>query len=108
MVKALKKAWKEFSSKEPGSRFQVTFRENQRERGSAWKRVALIVAGVLLILVGVVALVAPGPGLLIGGVGLALIARESEVLSRALDRFELFVRRLWERVRGRAKPRTGR
>lgn len=108
MVKAIKRAWKHFSAKEPGSRFLETFEENQRERGSAWKRVALIVAGVLLILVGVVALVAPGPGLLIGGVGLALIARESKLLSRALDRFELQVRRLWSRLRRKATPRRDR
>jgi hypothetical protein len=41
----------------------------------------------------------PGPGIPILLVGLALIAQESAVMARFLDRAEIRLRRWWKRVR---------
>jgi UPF0716 family protein affecting phage T7 exclusion len=99
MFSSLKRSTKEFLALAPGRRFCESFERNQRERGSGAKRVAFIALGIVLMLAGVLALVAPGPGLLMIAGGLLLIARESRLLARALDRAELAVRRAWDRSR---------
>ena len=84
----------------PGRRFQERYERKQHEKGSAWKRCAFVCGGVLLTLVGIFFLAVPGPGIPILIVGLALIAQESAVMARLLDRTELRLRRWWKRRRG--------
>jgi Putative transmembrane protein (PGPGW) len=84
----------------PGRRFQERYRRKQREKGSAWKRCGFVLAGIVLTLVGVFFLAVPGPGIPILAVGLALVAQESVVTARLLDRAELRLRRWWKRLRG--------
>ena len=91
--------WDRFVHALPGRRFQDRYRRKQREEGSAWKRCAFVVTGILVSLAGVFFLAVPGPGLLILAVGLALIAQESAMLARSLDRAEIRARRLWKRFR---------
>jgi hypothetical protein len=50
------------------------------------KRLGLTAAGVLLILLGVVLLVLPGPGLLLIAAGLGLLATEFPIVRRFVDR----------------------
>jgi hypothetical protein len=83
----------------PGRRFQERYRRMQEAKGGAWKRCALVCAGVVLVLVGLFFMAVPGPGIPIFAVGLALIAQESQAMARLLDRAELRLRRLWQRVR---------
>jgi putative transmembrane protein PGPGW len=52
-----------------------------------------IVAGTLLLAVGLVMLVAPGPGILVVVVGGALVAEESLCMARFLDWAEAGIRR---------------
>jgi hypothetical protein len=52
-----------------------------------------ILGGTLLFALGLVMLVAPGPGILVVVVGGALIAEESLLMARALDWSEVKIRR---------------
>jgi hypothetical protein len=92
-------SWDRFVHALPGRRFQERYRRMQREKGSAWRRCALVCAGIVLLIVGLFFLAVPGPGIPILAIGLALIAQESAVLARFLDRAELRLRRWWKRLR---------
>lgn len=94
-----KAAWQKFKNRRPGFRFHGMYKEHQKSQTKPWKRVAYIVGGVVVLLVGIVALPAPGPGMLIVALGAGIIARESERLANALDRFEVFLRRKWREMR---------
>jgi hypothetical protein len=83
----------------PGRRFQDRYRRMRAQKGSAWKRCALFIVGIVLTAVGVFFLVVPGPGIPILVVGLALVAQESVTLARLLDRAELKLRAVWKRWR---------
>ena len=85
----------------PGRRFQERYRRMQEAKGGAWKRCALVCAGIVLVLVGLFFMAVPGPGIPIFAIGLALIAQESASTARLLDRAEIRLRRLWKRLRRR-------
>lgn len=93
MLKNLKKQWRHFVSLPAGKRFVTQYEEHRARRSSPWARALAMGAGFLLLAVGLVGLVAPGPGLLGVAFGAALIAREFRWLAKALDRTELFLRR---------------
>ena len=93
------RSWGRFVQGEPGHRFHERYQRKQREKGSAWKRCALVCCGAVLTLVGLFFMAVPGPGIPILLVGLALIAQESAVTARFLDRAELRLRRWWKRLR---------
>ncbi len=93
VFKSLKSAWRRFRSLPPGQRFHTAYLQHRRKHERPATRIAVMAGAVVLILAGIVALVVPGPGLLMIAIGAALIARESAKLSRGLDRVELWVRR---------------
>jgi hypothetical protein len=68
-------------------------------RPHAMRTVLAIGFGLLLLALGLVMLVLPGPGLLVGFAGAALIAGESKVAARLLDRVDLYVARALARWR---------
>ena len=90
----LRKEWRQFKSAKPGTRFVRQYESNQQERSSKWIRAGIIALGVVVILVGAVALPAPGPGILIIAAGVALLARESRWIAERMDSVELKLRRL--------------
>lgn len=90
----LKEDWHTFKSAKPGTRFTRQFESSQRERGSKWTRLAIIALGIGVVVVGLVALPAPGPGILIVAAGAALLARESRWIAEKLDVVEVKARRL--------------
>lgn len=92
-------AWDRFVHSTPGQRFQERYRRRQQQKGSAWKRCAFVGGGILLSLAGIFFLAVPGPGLLILAAGLALVAQESAVMARLLDRAEVRLRRWWRSLR---------
>jgi uncharacterized protein (TIGR02611 family) len=65
------------------------------------RRVAVLVVGLFLLAAGVVLLVLPGPGLLVGMAGLAVLATEFAWARRLLARVRGHARRLSDRVRRR-------
>lgn len=107
MFASLRRSTREFMALPAGERFRTTFERHQRTRRSPARRIAFVAGGVLLIAAGLVALVAPGPGLVMIALGFLLVARESSRLARVLDRLELAARRWWARHRPRRQPRTG-
>lgn len=93
--------WEEFKSSPPGSRFQDVRKKRAEisEGSGALQRWLWVGAGLLLIAVGVVFMAIPGPGTAVLLVGVALIARESMVMARFLDRAELALRPAFLRLR---------
>jgi hypothetical protein len=99
MFDGLKRRWRRLKAGEPGARFQRQYRENRETRKSGLRRWGTVAVGAGLILVGVVALFVPGPGILFIAAGGAVLARESLAVARTLDWVEVRGRRLWRRVR---------
>jgi hypothetical protein len=85
-------SWRDFWRDAPGQRFA---RRHERLNGGARHpagRVLRAMLGVLLVLVGLVFMALPGPGIVPVLAGLALLAGESRRLAERLDRAEVKVR----------------
>ncbi len=92
MFEQLKDRWQRFRARKPGHRFVETYNEGRRGKRSTAGHIGRLIAGVLLSVVGVVLMPAPGPGMLVVVLGLALLAHESLTVARILDAAELRVR----------------
>ncbi len=88
-----KRQWQHFKDTPCGRRFQTRYRMRRSQNGGVTRKILLSSAGTLLILVGVALLVLPGPGLLVMAIGGALIAEESLLAARSLDRLDVFLSR---------------
>lgn len=97
MLERLRESWHQFKDLEPGSRFVEYARQRRRSGEHGARRVLTFAGGMALIIIGAVALVAPGPGMLMVALGAGLIARESITVARALDWLELRLRALKDR-----------
>ena len=100
MFAGFRKRWKRFVSAPRGARFRA-HHERMREGRHALRTVVAVGLGLLLLALGLIMLVLPGPGLLTGIVGAALIAGESLVVARWLDGLDLLAARVWARWRKR-------
>ena len=107
MLEGLKENWRELKDGEPGSRFVDHFERRQERSTSAWKRVALMVVGVALLVAGLFMLIAPGPGILGVFIGGGLIAQEWRTAARVMDWLEVQVRKVTEPAK-RAWDRASR
>jgi hypothetical protein len=96
MLEKWKRSWKAFRNAPPGKRF-LARHQTREDSGSPAGRVAAVALGLVLILVGAVLLVIPGPGLIVIAFGAALVAQEFLWMAKALDRLELGLRR-WYRA----------
>ena len=65
------------------------------------KRIGVLVVGLALLVVGILMLVLPGPGVLVTMAGLALLATEYEWARRLLARVRQHARRITDQVRRR-------
>jgi hypothetical protein len=92
MIESLKKQWQRLRAAPAGRRFQLRYETRKKERKTVARRVLWSGASFLLILVGLVFFALPGPGIVLVGVGAAILARESLTVARLLDRAELAVR----------------
>jgi hypothetical protein len=93
--------WEELTSARPGYRFQSFYDRRQSRRMGSWSpsRVAVLLSGLLMVLVGPLVGVIPGPGgIAVFGLGLALLATEFRPVARLLDRLEMKARRGWTRT----------
>lgn len=97
MLRELKKRWKDFEKASPGERFERMHR-GRKESGLPLGRIAMVIAGVALIVGGVVLLAIPGPGILVIAFGGALLAQQFLWVARGLDRLELLLRKLHRRA----------
>jgi uncharacterized protein (TIGR02611 family) len=105
----MRKHWKELAHGQPGRRFQDRHRR-KHEAGHDPHRALKLGAGIVLVIVGLVLLLVPGPGSVLILVGAAFLAEESLILSRGLDRLEVRLRKLaafastrWRRASTAAK-----
>jgi hypothetical protein len=72
-------------------------RHTERSHSFAW-RCGGVIAGVALVLVGLLQLVMPGPGVLFIAVGGALLAREFHFVAVAMDSAEVRIRAIVKTV----------
>lgn len=96
MFETLKANWQQLRQARPGERFQHYYQRRQRNRSSGALRALLLGTGGLIIVIGVVLMPAPGPGMLIVALGLAMMAGESHSVARVLDAGERRLRALWQ------------
>src|SRR5688572_14867418 len=93
--------WCDFRKGRPGHRFEERFERNHEARSerSSFSRVLKPAAGIVLVAVGVVFCVIPGPGIPFLLIGAGLLADVSRPVARALDRVEVVIRNLitWAR-----------
>jgi hypothetical protein len=107
--KQLRQTWQAFKEAEPGERF-VRLYYRREARPSGWQRSTFLGLGVLLMLIGVVMMAAPGPGTVVFLLGAAVAAQESLRVARVMDRTEVglwraarFARAWWRRRSTAAK-----
>jgi uncharacterized protein (TIGR02611 family) len=94
MIERAKENWRRFKQSKPGHRFQDHHHRCQRGyRSRSYLRGLFGVAwGLLVVVGGVIAVPAPGPGWLIILLGLGVIAGESLFFARSIDRVEVSLR----------------
>jgi uncharacterized protein (TIGR02611 family) len=92
MLTGLKATWRRMARARPGERFQREQQRHRREHRSRVSRITTLVVGLTIMAAGVVALPAPGPGMLVIALGGALVARESALVARMLDGLEVRMR----------------
>jgi len=101
MFSGIKQDWEELKAGEPGHRFQDRYhRRHQRgQDGPAFRKVVVIGFGLVVIGVGVLLLIFPGPGWGTIILGIALMAGESLFLAKILDLGELIIRKMIGKLR---------
>ena len=94
VAERIKAHWQEFKEGKPGHRFQERYHRRQQQGHSLAAKFLYIGLGLVLFIVGLVMLPAPGPGFLVVVPGAALIAEESYVAARTFDAAEVMARRI--------------
>ncbi|MEO8012317.1 MAG: PGPGW domain-containing protein [Dokdonella sp.] len=105
MSGTLRDQWRAFAAQPCGRRFQMRYRQHREKRTGLTRKIIFMSLGVVLMLVGTVMLVLPGPGLLVMIAGAALFAEESKFTALALDRVDLWITRQVMRWRARRAAR---
>jgi len=100
----LRAHFRAFLASRSGTRFRRQHRRRQA-RPHPVRTVLAVIGGVLVFLVGIVMLVTPGPGLLVMAIGAALVAGESLLVARTLDRLDFHASAHWARWRARRSQR---
>lgn len=104
MFNGLREHFRGFLASRSGTRFRRHHRRRQ-VRPHLLHTILAVGGGLLLIVAGIVMLVLPGPGLLVMVIGAALIAGESLLVARLLDRVDFWASvhyRRWRRRRDSA------
>lgn len=93
--------WLEFKNGRPGHRFQDRYERNKERRAerSSFMRFLKPVAGISLIVAGVVFCLIPGPGLPLLLIGAGLMADVSLPVARGLDRLDVWTRAVISRIK---------
>jgi len=94
--------WKKLTRARPGERF-VKLREHRKRIGQGScpaEKCVNILGGTFLVIVGSILILTPGPGLLIFGIGMALLGTEFLFIARAMDVAELKAREILAEIKG--------
>ena len=94
MFKNLKIQWRHLKQAPPGTRFRHRYKIQQKAGRSAIAKPFYLGGGIVVFVIGIVLLPAPGPGFIFVLIGAALMAEESYYAASALDWLELRVRHL--------------
>jgi len=94
----MKRRLRKFTAAPRGQRFRAHYDQLQ-QRPHLVRTLLVVGLGMILLALGLVMLVLPGPGLLVGFAGAALIAGESKWAAGLLDRVDLRVSRIGRRWR---------
>jgi len=96
MLNWLKQDWKSLKQSEPGHRFQDRYKRRHEKDTKYSKFIApfIVGTGLIIIGIGVLLLLFPGPGWVTIAIGLALISGESKILAQILDILEMMLRKL--------------
>jgi hypothetical protein len=95
MLEQLRQTWDVFKAAESGERF-VRLYYRRESRPSWWQRSTFLGLGILLMIIGLALMAAPGPGTVIFLLGAAVAAQESLRVARAMDWAEV---RFWRVAR---------
>jgi hypothetical protein len=98
MFAKLRRNVRAFMTVPSGQRFRAHY-ERMRARPGFLRAIIAVGAGLLLLALGIVMMVTPGPGFIVAAIGAALIAGESLFAARILDRIDSFATRAWARWR---------
>lgn len=98
MFNRLRSQTRDFLARRSGTRFRTRFR-NRSPKRKRWHVVFTVAMALVLIPLGFVMLFLPGPGVALLILAAVLIAGESLLAARALDRVDLALTRLWSRLR---------
>lgn len=107
MTESLRDQWRRFAALPSGQRFQQRYRQHREKPAGMLRKIIIIAAGLVLVVLGLAMLVLPGPGVLAIVMGAALIAEESLVAARVLDRIDLWISRRIARWRERRADKSG-
>ena len=77
--------WKAFSASLPGERFKDRCHRKRGADRPAWKKIVSPMLGILIAVLGLILLPAPGPGIPIVLLGFALVAESFLWMARLLD-----------------------
>lgn len=96
MWNSFKDDWETLKSSEPGHRFQDRYKRRHQSVSKRSKYIKPLIfgAGFIVIGIGILLLVFPGPGWVTIALGLALIAGESKILAQILDILEMMIRKM--------------
>jgi hypothetical protein len=97
MLGSIERHWQEFAHGKPGRRFEDRYNRQRHHGERPATRIIGFTAGIALSMLGLILLVAPGPGVLLLLVGGGLIAQQSLSVARALDRVEVWLRNVLRR-----------
>lgn len=99
-MEALKKQWRAFKDGRPGHRFQDRYERNKEERAerSSFMRFLKPVAGISLIVAGVVFCLIPGPGVPLLLIGAGLMADVSLSVAKVMDWLDVRTRAIISRA----------
>ena len=108
MLQKVKSEFREVKNGAPGRRFVDHYERTRRRegvRGSLWRSVGFVGAGLVLLICGLVLSLPPAvPGFLLWIPGLSLIAARSKRISILLDRLEVWARKAWRALRTPRRP----
>lgn len=102
-----RKRWRDLQHGRPGHRFQSRYEQVRQveRRPGVGRRILIIAFAMVLIAIGAVLLVIPGPGILFLLMGGGMLATESRSVARFMDWSEIHGRKMAARVSRRWKRR---
>jgi hypothetical protein len=103
VLQRIKSEFRKIKDGAPGRRFVDHYERSRRRedgRGTLWRTLGYVAAGLVLIICGLVFSLPPGvPGFLLWIPGLALLVSRFKSLAMLLDRLEAWGRKAWQRLR---------